>query len=333
MESIQTPLIDPYGRRLTYLRLSVTDRCNLRCVYCMPREGHQKLPHCDILSYEEILRTARLAMDMGVDKLRITGGEPLIRKDILALLPKLASLPGLEDISLTTNGILLAPFAEGIQRAGIKRINVSLDSLQPERYRRITRFDGLASVWKGLEQAREMGFAPIKINMVVMKGINDDEIQAFADLSRKHPFHVRFIEYMPSGFQDPANPLYFVSNQDILERLKTMGRLVPIARAREDGPTVRFQFEGAPGEVGLISPLTHHFCESCNRLRLTARGWLRPCLFSPHEVDFKTPLRQGASDEELKQVFLEAARLKPLAHSLTSERPATLEGEMSCIGG
>lgn len=326
-------MVDPYGRKLTYLRISVTDRCNLRCLYCIPAQGIDKLRHEEILSYEEIIRVAGVAVNMGVNKLRITGGEPLVRKGIDSLLPRLANLPGLKDLSLTTNGIYLKKHLQQIKSAGITRINISLDTLNPQTYERITGFDGFDKVWEAVGLASDMGFSPIKLNMVVLKGINEDEVSDFANLSKKHPFHIRFIEYMPGGFVDQGTALHHIPNAVLKERLSTYESLIPISRIDTDGPTTRFRFEGAPGEIGFISPLTHHFCDTCNRLRLTAEGHIRPCLFSDREVDIKTPLREGIDDEGLKRIFMKAAMEKPHGHRLSSAHPVTLAGKMSAIGG
>ena len=333
METNRPHLTDKYNRHLNYLRISITDRCNLRCLYCMPREGLPKLKHEDVLTYEEILRLATVAVGLGVEKIRLTGGEPLVRKSFPLLLPRLTTLPGLKDISLTTNGILLKENLEKIRSAGIKRINVSLDTLRRERYGKITGYDGFEQVREGIRLARKMDFYPIKINMVVMQGINDDEVVDFARLSLDHSYHIRFIEYMPSGLPGKGEQLCFVPNEVIKERVMKVGRLGQVPNGEVDGPTVRYRFEGAAGEIGFISPLTHHFCQVCNRLRLTASGHLRLCLLSDQEVDLKQPMRAGASDSDLAQIFLKAAENKPQAHQLASEHPGSLSGKMSTIGG
>ena len=333
METKRPCLIDHYERRLNYLRISITDRCNLRCLYCMPREGLDKLKHEDILTYEEILRLAKIAVGLGVDKIRLTGGEPLVRKDFPRLLPELMALPGLKDLSITTNGIFLKEHLENIRGAGVKRINVSLDSLHRDRYRRITGYDGFDRVWEGIQLAHKLNFHPIKINMVVLKGMNDDEVADFAELSVRYPFHIRYIEYMPSGLLHHNEPLHFVSNTVIRETLEVAQPLIRIPRTAIDGPTVRYRFEGAPGEIGFISPLTHHFCQVCNRLRLTANGHLRPCLLSDQELDLKGPMRAGATDRDLVKIFADAADKKPRAHHVGSEDADALSGRMSAIGG
>ena len=333
METKQPCLIDHYERRLNYLRISITDRCNLRCLYCMPSGGLEKLEHKDILTYEEILRLARIAVGLGVDKIRLTGGEPLVRKDFPHLLPELMSIPGLKDVSITTNGFYLKEHLENIRSAGVKRINISLDSLKRERYRKITGFDGFERVREAIQLARNLGFRPIKINMVVLKGINDDEVVDFARLSMRYPFHVRFIEYMPSGLLLHNEPLNYVSNTVIRERLEAIAPLIQLPRKAIDGPTVRYRFKEAQGEIGFISPLTHHFCQVCNRLRLTAKGHLRPCLLSDQELDLRGPMRAGATDRDLENIFAEAADHKPRSHHLGSEDSGSLSGQMSAIGG
>jgi len=326
-------LVDTYKRHLNYLRVSVTDRCNLQCRYCVPQGNIQNLPHAEVLRYEEILRIVRIGVHLGISKVRITGGEPLVRKGIYDFLGKLNSIEGLTDVSLTTNGVLLKNNLEKIRSAGIKRPNISLDTLDPVKFRSITRHDHFSHVWEGIIKAHEMGFSPIKLNTVVLRGINDQDILNLAGISLKYPFHVRFIEYMPSGFADQGEQLHHVPNSAVKDRVIGVGKLDPVPHKEMDGPTVRFKFEGASGEIGFISPLTHHFCQECNRLRLTASGRLRPCLLSDKEIDLKEPMRAGASDNDLAQIFREAAENKPRAHRLVSEHCGSLSGQMSAIGG
>ena len=333
MESNRSCLIDQHNRRLNYLRISVTDRCNLRCLYCRPYSGIAKLRHEDILTYEEILRLARIAVGLGVDKIRLTGGEPLVRKGIHGFIRQVTSLSGLKEVSLTTNGVFLSKNLEKIRASGIKRVNISLDTLRRDRYKKITGYDGIEAVWEGINLSRTLGFHPIKVNMVLIKGLNDDEILDFARLSQDNPFHIRFIEYMPLGVKDPENPMQLVPSALIKAKVTQLGRLIPVPRASIDGPAERFKFEGAPGEIGFISAMTHHFCHTCNRLRLTASGYLRSCLLSDHEEDLKGPMRGGASDGDLAQIFMKAALFKPFAHYLAPENPLPLSGEMSSIGG
>jgi cyclic pyranopterin phosphate synthase len=314
-------LIDRYRRHLNYLRISITDRCNLRCIYCNPRLPGKKLRHKEILRYEEILRIARIGVVLGVDKIRITGGEPLVRDGCCAFLEKLAAIEGLRDISLTTNGILLKDNIDDIAAAGINRLNISLDTLQPDKYTQITGYDGFHRVWEGIILALEKGFHPVKINCVAMRGVNDDELVALAELSLKYPLHIRFIELMPIGeaHAPVSDPLLI---PEIKNRIAILGDLCPVARAIGDGPAMRYKFENAMGEIGFISPVSNHFCTACNRLRLTADGHILSCLLSDICEDIKTPLRLGLLDDDLKAVFVKAVARKPFAH------PEHLTGQM-----
>jgi cyclic pyranopterin phosphate synthase len=308
------PPEDLYHRRIDYLRLSVTDRCNLRCTYCMPEEGIPRLHHEDILRYEEILRLARIVTQMGITRMRITGGEPLVRKDILYLCANIARIPGLKSLSLTTNGLLLQEYARSLFEAGIQRINVSLDTLQPEKYAAITRRDCFEQVWGGILAARDIGFAPLKLNAVVMRGINDDEIENLARLTYQYPFEVRFIEFMP--FQSVEGQNRLVSADEILERLAAVAPLHPTISQNGNGPARHFRFSNTLGKIGIISPISQHFCQTCNRLRVTADGKLRTCLFSTEETDLKTPLRGGASDRDIMERIYAAIKRKPERHEL-----------------
>jgi len=307
-------MLDRYKREINYLRVSITDRCNLRCVYCMPKEGLSLLGHEDILRYEEMLRVVRIARKLGIVKVRVTGGEPLVRRGVTGFLAELGKL-GLEDISLTTNGILLETFAGPIRRAGVGRINVSLDSLDPGRYARITRGGDLSAVLRGLEQAERSGFSPIKINVVTVKGFNDDEAVSFARLTLEKPYEIRFIELMPIGGEKESGERY-VSNDELMERIARLGTLHPIERGKRErnfsGPARRYRLEGARGVIGFISPISHNFCHACNRLRLTADGGLRACLMVDGEIDLKAPMRRGCSDEELERLIVQAILNKPL---------------------
>lgn len=327
-------LLDPYNRRLNYLRISLTDRCNLRCVYCMPEQGVPKLFHEDILTYEELLRLARLSVRLGIEKIRLTGGEPLVRKNVVDLIKELREIPGIRDISLTTNGVLLAEKAQALWDAGIKRINISLDTLNSKKYAEITRFDFFDQVWEGIQEAEGIGFSPIKINVVALQGINDDEILSFGRLSYEKPYHIRFIEFMPVGEENGWNTERFLSSEETLKKLQTLGPLFPVNGQGLDGPAKRMAFAGARGEIGLISPISEHFCPSCNRLRLTAEGRLRVCIFSDDETDLRTPMRQGASDSELEAVIRAAITKKPKEHPIQLN-PLTrkCQRQMSKIGG
>lgn len=309
-------LVDPHNRRLNYLRISITDRCNLRCRYCMPREGVSQFGHSEILSYEEITRLAGLAVKRGIDKIRITGGEPLVRKGVSGLIQKLSLLPGVRDLSMTTNGVLLREFVRDLRRAGLKRLNISMDSLDPRKYREITRGGELNRVWEGIEAARREGIHPIKINVVVIAGFNETEIEDFARLTLKEPLQVRFIEFMPIGEGSEWKPEHCISWRDMKERIERISPLLPLAEGENGhgGPARLFKWVPSAGEIGFISPVSDHFCGSCNRLRLTADGKLRTCLFSDAVTDLKPLLRSGAADDDLEKKLDEALLTKPLHH-------------------
>ena len=326
-------LIDPYNRHLNYLRISITDRCNLKCIYCVPRNLIGRLPHSEILKYEEILRIVRVGVQLGISKIRVTGGEPLVRKGVYDFLHQLSGLDGLTDLSLTTNGVSLKDNLEKIKAAGIRRINISLDTLNRKKYEEITGFDLFDRIWQGIEKALDMGFHPVKLNVVALNGINDDELTDMARLSFDYPLHIRFIEYMPIGESQLGNgPLLLAP--EIKNRLcRELGQLISVRNSVNDGPAQRYRFEGAKGEVGFIHALSQHFCDRCNRLRLTASGQLRPCLLSDRHEDIKGPLRSGCSDEQLAEIFLKAVRHKPSDHNLTIGDPLRVHGRMSAIGG
>ncbi|MEE4113334.1 MAG: GTP 3',8-cyclase MoaA [Desulfobacteraceae bacterium] len=325
-------LVDQEKRHLNYLRISITDRCNLRCLYCVPDGRIPKLDHADILSYEEILRLVRIGIRLGIRKVRITGGEPLVRKGAVDLLGSLTRITELEDISLTTNGVLLAPNAQRIFDAGIRRINISLDTLNPRKYTQITGYDRFEQVWSGIQRAREIGFTPIKINVVAMRGINDDEITAFGRLALDYPFHVRFIEYMPIG-SSRASSRDQILTPEIQERIATIGALTPVDSGQNDGPARRYRIAGAQGEVGFISAMSHHFCSRCNRLRLTADGRLRACLLSDRHEPLNALMRNGGTDEQLAEIFRIAVRHKAAKHQLCPDGVPTVKDQMQGIGG
>lgn len=308
-------MIDAHGRRIDYIRLSITDRCNLRCRYCMPDQGVQKIPHDDMLRYEEMLRITELLVRMGIKKIRITGGEPLVRRGILAFCGGIASIPQLQSVSLTTNGVLLDQYAAELARVGIQRINISLDSLQPRKFASITRVDCFQQVWNGILKALRVGLAPVKLNVVVMRGVNDDEIEDLARLTFAYPFHVRFIELMPMHADEPDEQ--FMSSDEILDRLARIGPLRPVDSSHSNGPARHYQFAESLGKIGIISPISHHFCPSCNRLRLTADGKLRTCLFSSEETDLRDILRNGGTEEELLEAVRQAILSKPERHALS----------------
>jgi len=337
-----TGLSDTFNRPINYLRISVTDRCNLRCSYCMPTEGIQLLSHDDILTYEEIVAAARVAAEMGINKLRLTGGEPLVRARLTDLVAMLAMIGTIDDISLTTNGVLLQDYARDLKAAGLKRVNVSLDTLNPDKFERITHHRKLNQVLKGIEAAKSCGLEPVKINMVVMRGINDDEILDFARLTIKDGWHVRFIELMPFALENPhegqslkgksnIHP-QFVSAQEIKERLSSLGKLEPSDTMKGNGPARYYRFPKASGTAGFITPISEHFCVHCNRLRLTAEGKLRPCLLSDDEIDLREALRQGAPSQKIRQLITEAIQTKPKNHQLAQE-PVVIKRRMSQLGG
>jgi len=299
----------------------------------MPEEGVQFLPHSDILTYEEMLHLVRLSVQRGIRKVRVTGGEPLVRKGFTGFLDNLCRIQGLEEVALTTNGVLLKQHAADIRNCGICRINISLDSLKPDRFFRITGRDCFEQVWEGIKEAERVGFDPIKINVVAMKGMNDDEILDFADLAMKKPYHIRFIELMPIGEGNGWRPERFLSTDQISQLLRSVGKLTPVKSNPYDGPAQRFRMEGARGEIGLISALSHHFCAVCNRLRLTAEGSLRGCLFSDQETDLRTPLREGKGDDVLLRLIDWTIENKPKDHGLLVQGPRKCIRQMHSIGG
>jgi cyclic pyranopterin phosphate synthase len=330
-------MIDQYNRNINYLRVSVTDRCNLRCKYCMPKDGLSQIGHNDILRYEEMLRVIRAGVGLGISKVRITGGEPLVRRGIVDFIARLKSIPGLVDISLTTNGVLLEQFAEDLFRAGIRRINVSLDSLNKEKYAAITRGGDLNAVLAGIQEADRVGFAPIKINTVAIKGFNDDEILTFAAHTIDKPYQVRFIELMPLGHAGGDNSSNFLSNDVVMDIIRQVYPLTAVncQTNKVDGPALLYKIAGGRGGIGFISPVSRHFCHACNRLRLTADGHLRACLLLDEEVDLKGPLRDGCSDGDLEDLMRKAITRKPRGHTMIKEERHLRKcmKEMATIGG
>lgn len=332
------PMIDSYNREINYLRVSVTDRCNLRCSYCMPKEGVSLIGHDDILRYEEILRIVRIAAGLGMVKVRITGGEPLVRRGVCDFIASLSRMEGLNDISLTTNGILLAAFAEKLFAAGVKRINISLDSLNAEKYAQITGGGDLGAVLAGIDEVQRIGFSPIKINIVAIKEFNEDEIVDFAELSLRNPYQVRFIELMDVGRPALDHGNRYLSNKIIRE---IIGRRYLLERAngirtKMDGPAQIYKIAGGAGEIGFISPLSKQFCDSCNRLRLTANGRLRACLFSDDDIDLRGPLRSGCDDAGLSELIKSTIAKKPIQHALACDEGHHIKKcmkNMSSIGG
>jgi cyclic pyranopterin phosphate synthase len=326
-------LTDRFGRRLNYLRLSVTDRCNLRCRYCMPEAGVAPLDHAEVLSYEEMLRLARIACELGVQKIRVTGGEPLVRRGIVDFIGQLSRLPQNPEIVLTTNGLRLKELAGPLKQAGLRRVNVSLDTLRPERFRQITRREGLEEVLEGLQAATAVGLGPVKINMVPILGVNDDEIVAFARMTLEHPWEVRFIEFMPISSDLDYAPEQRMPVAAMLKKLATLGPLSEEPRSASAGPARLFRLPGAQASLGIIPAVSNHFCDECNRLRITSNGKIRPCLFSAEEVDLKPLLRGGGSDEQLAGLFLGAADAKPEGHQLDTQPAGPGDKRMQEIGG
>ncbi len=330
----RTHLMDLHGRRLTYLRLSVTDRCNLRCTYCAPQKNFSWTPHENILTYEEILLVARVLGGMGLGKIRLTGGEPLVRRGIARLARGLVETPGIKEVCLTTNGVMLSRHADALFRAGVRHVNISLDTLDPGLFEAITGRDLLHRVWEGITRVLDLGFGPVKLNMVVMKGVNDHEIKRMAALSLEYPIQVRFIEFMPVGNDSRWSEDRLLPCSRIKQEVEAgLGPLKPIEAEPDAGPAAVFSLEHAPGTIGFISPLSHHFCNTCNRLRLTADGRLRLCLFSDREVDVRSRLRQGHDTKELESFFRRAVQMKPKGYKeLGYGRPSCLR-TMSSIGG
>jgi cyclic pyranopterin phosphate synthase len=308
------PMRDRFGRRIDYLRISVTDKCNLRCVYCMPVEGLPWIPREELLTDDEIVRVVREFAALGTRRLRITGGEPTVRPGLAELVRRLAAVPGIEDIALSTNGVLLPKMAAELRAAGIRRVNISLDTLREDRFERIARRPARVyrEIREGIEAAEAAGFDPVKINVVVLRGWNDDEIEDFAALTRERPWHVRFIELMPTGANLEIVDA-FISADEILARVRALGTLEPVPGPFGNGPARYYAFPGAPGTVGVITPLSHTYCMRCNRVRLLADGQLRTCLFGTHQVDLRTPLRAG---RPLGPVILDALAEKPERHYL-----------------
>lgn len=314
-------MLDGSGRTIDYLRLSVTDLCNYRCRYCMPEEGVCKRPHGDILSLEELAEIGSAAVRLGVKKIRLTGGEPLVRRGVLELCRRLRAIPALEELCLTTNGSLLPGLAKPLRDAGADRLNISLDTLRPDRFAAMTRLGRLSDVWDGIRAAEDAGFRDLKLDAVLIGGFNDDEIGDFLDLTREHPWEVRFIELMPMGPCAAWDRACFLSADVVLQREPTLQQIAPRGVAR------RYRLPGAPGTVGLISPLSHEFCGQCRRIRVTADGRLKGCLHSSEEL----PLR-GLHGEALEAAIRRGVLHKPQRHHLT-ERPSDTPRNMNQIGG
>ncbi len=331
------PLIDTHGRRIRYLRISITDRCNLRCRYCMPATGVEWIPHERVMKYEEYLRVINICLARGVEKVRITGGEPLVRRGIIDFIRDMGQIDGLRDLSLTTNGMLLSAMAGNLRKAGLQRLNISLDTLKRDKFAHITRVDGFDKVIDGIRRAAEEGFSPIKINVVAMRGFNDIEIPDFAALTLRYDADIRFIELMPMGCANRFGEHELINATEIRGIIEeSFGPLEDVEYSH--GPATVAKIRGAIGRLGFIGALSeHNFCSRCNRIRITASGHLRPCLFSGDEIDLLTPIRQGISDGELEALIEEGVRMKNLNHMLCAgSAPAAHQGcksMMYTLGG
>lgn len=321
---------DQYRRQIEYLRISITDRCNLRCKYCMPAEGVQWIPHERILTYEEILRVMRISTTLGFRRFRITGGEPLIRSGVLEFLQNASQIPGVEDLMLTTNGILLADMAEDLKKAGVNRVNISLDTFNEDRFRELTRGGDIKKVFQGIHRSLEVGLHPVKLNVVVVRDFNSHELPRFMELARDYPLHVRFIELMPIGISSDKRS-DFVSIDEMKAILGLEG-LKATHDIQGGGPAEYITSEGFKGSVGFISAISKHFCSTCNRIRLTPDGKLRLCLHSSNEVDFREVLRSNKSDNEVRDVFAQAIWNKPAEHHMNDQAWQD-QRIMSQIGG
>ena len=321
---------DQFKRNIDYLRISVTDRCNLRCKYCMPSQGVEWMKHEAILTFEEILRIMKISTQLGFRRFRITGGEPLVRTEILNFLQEAAKLPGVEDLMITTNGMLLPEMAFDLKAAGVQRVNISLDTMDPERFHEITRGGDVSKVIKGIFRSLDVGLNPVKINVVVVRGFNTDELPSFLTLAKQYPLHIRFIELMPIGISSEHRD-EFVPIQEMKELLG-LEEYVPTQGIMGGGPAEYVQPKGYKGSIGFISAMSRHFCNTCNRVRLTSDGKLRPCLHSKHEVSLREALRNGSSDVAIKNLFSQAVWHKPAEHHMNDE---ALQGKrvMSQIGG
>ncbi len=324
-------LTDTHGRNINYLRLSITDRCNMRCFYCMPKEGIVSKGHDSILSYEELLLIAETAVNMGIEKIRITGGEPLVRSGIIAFLGKLSAIPGLRHLALTTNGLLLAEMAADLYQSGVQRLNVSLDSLDPRTFSEITRGGDLKRVLGGLEAAEQAGFPPPKINCVIMRGVNDGEILDFADRTLSHGNSVRFIEYMPA-VKEEGWQRYSIPGEEILQRIAGRYTLEQLDKGPFAGPSRDFRIPGARGSIGIITAVSGHFCSECNRIRVTSTGQAKGCLFSDAKTDL-VPWLRPPDREGLAEVLRFIVSAKPERHDISQDGYTHKNFTMSQVGG
>ena len=317
---------DQYGRKINYMRLSITDLCNLRCEYCMPEEGIEKRPHKKNLSFEEMVDLVKAGVAMGIDKIRLTGGEPLVRHGIVELVKEIGQIPGIKDLTMTTNGILLPKYAKELKAAGLTRVNISLDTFDAEKFHKITRLGHVEDVFAGIKAAKEVGLSPIKINVVLINGFNDDEIETFVNYTMDNEVDVRFIELMPLGQSSDFAEHKYLSNDEVLKRVP---ELQPFVEKEKSGPAEYYQLPGAKGRVGLINPISKHFCKECNRIRVTTDGKIKPCLHSDHEIDILALRKEGKTYEE---ILLKAIEDKPEKHHI-NEHEKQLLRNMNEIGG
>lgn len=326
-------MLDNYNRDINYLRVSVTDRCNLRCRYCMPEEGVGNLGHYIILSLEDLARLIKIATTIGIRKIRLTGGEPLVRKNIGQLVHYISNISEIDDIALTTNGILYPPMARQLKDAGLNRINFSLDTLLDEKYRFITRRGELKDALKAIFTALEMDMHPVKINTVIIRGFNDGEIMDFARMAYEYPLHIRFIEFMPIGDLHFWKEQRMISVDEVKKQIESEYKLEAARTIKGNGPAQYYNLAGGKGSIGFITPMSNHFCGLCNRIRMTADGKLRGCLYDKREVDLKAAIQAGASDEELRQLFIQAIDMKPARHHMDNGWGNENKRKMYQIGG
>lgn len=326
-------MIDVHGRKIDYLRISVTDRCNLRCRYCMPEEGIENEGHSRMLSLEQIFRLVRVASQTGISKVRLTGGEPLVRKNIVSLIENIAGLPEIKDVSLTTNGVLFPEMAEDLKKAGLNRVNISLDTLKEDKYHYITRNGQLGNAIPAVHKALELNMHPVKINVVAIKGFNDDEFLDFAELAYNLPVHIRFIEFMPIGDLDFHTPDKCLSISTVRELIEQKYELIEGADVKGYGPAKYAAIKGGQGSLGFISAMSDHFCAHCNRIRMTADGKLRGCLYNLNEIDLRLALYNNCSDEQLRSLFAKAILMKPDQHHMLEGWGKDNRRKMYQIGG
>lgn len=326
-------MLDSYSRKIEYLRISVTDRCNLRCRYCMPEEGIKWMDHSNVLTFEQLVRLIKISTKVGIRKIRFTGGEPLVRKDITKLIAKVSEIPEINDIAITTNGVLFTEMAEELKAAGLTRVNFSLDTLVPEKFQYITRRGDLNDPIRGIKKALEVGLAPVKINTVVIKDFNEDEILDLVKIACEMPLHVRFIEFMPIGDLPFFKKERLVTMDEIKKIIESRYELLTSATTKGNGPAKSYNIKGGVGTVGFISAMSNHFCAECNRIRMTVDGKLRACLFDKKETSLKLALENGASDEKLVSMFSKVIKEKPEHHHMETGWGADNVRKMYQIGG